>query len=71
MTAEIVDFDARKVAPFIIAEIGRFLDDPPDSDHQRGYLAALINVYREGLGRGADDARLLAAERLLKNDSGD
>lgn len=60
----IIDFDSHRVRPFIERAIESFLNDPPDTEFQRGYLGALINVYREGLGRGAQDARLIAAERL-------
>jgi len=61
----IVDFDARKVTPYLWGSITSFMVDPPDSDYQRGYLAAIINVLREGIGRDANDARLVAAEKLL------
>jgi len=60
----VIDFDGARVAPFILRAVRRFLADPPDSDFQRGYLSALINIYREGLGRGDADVRILAAEKL-------
>jgi hypothetical protein len=63
---EIIDFDAARLGPFLIRQIELFLIDPPDSDFQCGYLAALIIVYREGLGREAPDGLLQAAERLYK-----
>lgn len=63
--SNVIDFDARRVEPFVMKAIEGFLNDPPDSDYQRGYAAALIVIYREGLGRGASDARVEAAERLL------
>lgn len=66
MAAEVVDFDERRITPYLVEAIGGFLTDPPDTDYQRGYLAALVSVYREGLGREANDARLVAAERLLR-----
>lgn len=62
---EILDLDARRIAPFLIQAINLFLIDPPDSDYQLGYLAALVAVYKEGLGRGETDARVIAAERIL------
>ncbi|AOG03091.1 hypothetical protein [Bosea sp. RAC05] len=64
-SSNVIDFDARRVEPFVMKAIEGFLNDPPDSDYQRGYLAGLVNVYREGLGRGVSDARLEAADRLL------
>lgn len=66
MAAEIIDFDARRIQPYLMGSIEQFLGDPPDSEFQRGYLAALLSVYTEGLGRGASDARVKAAEGLLE-----
>lgn len=65
MNTKVIDFDGARIAPWLIRAIEGFLIDPPDRDYQRGYLAALVCAYREGLGRGATDARLAAAERLL------
>ena len=33
----------------------QFRDDPPDSQFQRGYLAALVAVYTEALGLVVSD----------------
>lgn len=65
MTATIIDFDARRVAPYVIKSIESFLTDPPDSEHQLGFLSAMVAVYQEGLGKGEKDARVIAAERIL------
>lgn len=62
----IVDLDSARIAPYLASSIEGFLRDPPDSNFQRGYLAALLAVYSEGLGR-RQDARVRAAERLLAN----
>lgn len=58
----VLSFEAEKASRFIDAAFRGFLMDPADSDHQRGYLAALIVVYEEGLGKGFGDDRL----KLLK-----
>ena len=50
--------------PYVATAIDAFLNDPPDSDFQRGYLAALVAVYKEAIGRPAADARIIAAEKL-------
>lgn len=34
---------------YVETAIRGFLIDPPDSEFQRGYLAALVTVYREAL----------------------
>jgi len=65
---KVVDFDGARVAPYLIRAIEGFLSDPPDTEHQRGYLAALIAVYLEGIGRGATDARILAGQKLLERE---
>lgn len=65
MSAEVIALDARRVTPYIVQAIEGFLSDTPDSDYQRGYLAALVAVYREGLA-GTLDARVLAAEKILR-----
>lgn len=63
--SNVVDFEAYRIAPFLMSAIEAFLRDPPDSEFQKGYLAALLIVYREGLGRNTD-GRLDAAERLCE-----
>lgn len=63
--SNVIDLDGARIAPYMIEAIDGFLMDPPDSDFQRGFLAALLVLYREGLGRGASDARLIAADRLV------
>lgn len=62
--ADVVELDARRVGPYVSSAIDGFLNDPPDSPFQRGYLAALVAIYKEALGRDKSDARLIAAERL-------
>ena len=58
MTAQLISFDAERASNYIANALAMFIDDPADSDHQRGYLAALLTIYREGLGRGKGDDRL-------------
>lgn len=53
--------DDTKVGNFIENAIDRIIAGPPDTDFQRGYFQALIDIYRDGLGR--NDARLNAALR--------
>ena len=65
--AAIIDFDSARIAPWLVRAIEGFLNDPPDSDHQRGYLAALLCVYQEGLGLGKTDERMIVAQRLLQS----
>lgn len=56
--SDVVSFDAERASRYIALALAGFLDDPADSDYQRGYLAVLLTLYREGLGKGADDDRL-------------
>ena len=54
----IILFDAEKASRYIEDALAGFINDPADSDFQRGYLAALLTIYEEGLGKGAGDGRL-------------
>lgn len=69
MTADITDFDAARLRPFIERALTLYLGDPPDTDYQRGYLAALVDMWREGLRDGSPDARVIACERLLDREA--
>lgn len=53
-----ISFDAEKTARYISSALMGFINDPADSDFQRGYLSAMLAMYREGLGRGRTDDRL-------------
>lgn len=64
--ADVVDFEARRAAPTLMEQIEGFLRDPPDTDFQCGFLAALLAVYKETMGKGGGDARIIAAEGLLR-----
>ena len=63
MMENVVSFDAEKASRYIEQAFNGFLVDPADSDFQRGYLAALLTLYREGLGKGAGDDRLGLLDR--------
>lgn len=55
--------ELEQLESYIERSIDAFFIDLPDSDYQRGYLAALVNIYREVMGR--DDERLAAALKLI------
>jgi hypothetical protein len=65
--ADIIDFDGARVTPYLKNAIALFLLDPPDTEFQCGFLAALLIVDREGLGHGEKDDLLQNAERLLRD----
>lgn len=65
MNAELVSFDAERASRYIERAFGGFLNDPADSDYQRGFLAALLTLYREGLGKGEGDDRLALLDRQV------
>lgn len=56
--SNVISFDAEKASRYIEQALAGFINDPADSDFQRGFLAALLTVYEEGLGKGAGDDRL-------------
>lgn len=62
----IIDFDAAKTRRYLDLCIDGFINDPPDSDFQAGFLGAVVVIYREVLGK-TKDARLDLCERLIKN----
>jgi hypothetical protein len=55
---DIISFDAEKATRYIEQALIGFINDPADSDFQRGYLAALLTIYEEGLNKGGNDDRL-------------
>ena len=60
----VISFDAEKATHYIEQALAGFINDPADSDYQRGYLAALLTVYEEGLGEGAGDDRLSLLRKM-------
>lgn len=55
---EVTSFEGHKAQKFIEQGLLGFYGDPPDSDHQRGYLAALANVYLDCLNGPVTDDRI-------------
>lgn len=62
----VVSFDAEKASRYLQRAFALYLSDPADSEFQRGYLAGLLDLYREGLGKGADDARLALLDAQVR-----
>ena len=66
MTASIIAFDDAKAERYLREALLMFYADPPDSDHQCGYEAALATVYVECLqGPVADDRLQVVIDRAL------
>lgn len=65
MTAEVIHLDSRRLTPFLVDAIEGFLKDPPDTEYQQGFLAALCLIWREGINGNPNDARIAAAEKLV------
>ena len=61
---DVISFDAERASRYLERAMWGFLGDPPDSDYQRGFLAALLVVYREGVGKGAGDDRLTLLDEM-------
>jgi hypothetical protein len=55
---------------YIEQAIEGFAADPADTPFQRGYLAALLTVYREGFG-ASDGKHLTAMDRQVANRAGE
>ena len=67
MSADLISFDAMRASRYVEQALHGFLRDPADSEYQRGFLAALIVLYEEGLGGSLGDDRM----RLLKRQTGE
>jgi len=64
--SEIISFEAEKASRYIEQVFAGYLGDPADSDYQRAYLAAVLDVYREGLGKGVGDDRLALLDAQVR-----
>ena len=62
MSAELIAIEPARASNYVKRALEGFLTDPADTDYQRGYLAALLVLYREGLGMGIGDDRLALLE---------
>ena len=69
--SNIISFDAEKATRYIEQALIGYLNDPADSDYQRGYLAALLNIYEEGLNKGAGDDRLPLLLQMVRCHGGE
>jgi hypothetical protein len=58
MSADLISFDAVRASRYIEQAFAGFLIDPAETEYQQGYLAALLTLYQEGLGKGQHDDRL-------------
>jgi len=64
--ADLISFDTERAAKYLEGVFAGYLNDPADSDHQRGFLAGCLAVYHEGLGRGAGDDRLALLDAQMR-----
>jgi hypothetical protein len=55
---DLISFDVERASRYLNGVFAGYLNDPADSDYQRGFLAAALTIYREGLGKGVGDDRL-------------
>lgn len=54
----VISFDAERTRRYLEDLFAGYMNDPADTEYQRGFLAAALVIYREALGKGADDDRL-------------
>jgi hypothetical protein len=45
-----------QIRDYLLRSLGTFVADPPDDDYQRGYKAALVEVYTRFYPKGAHRA---------------
>jgi hypothetical protein len=60
--AQIVEFETERVARYVQRVFTGYAVDPATSDFQRGYLAAMLDLYREGMGKVDDRFAQLQAQ---------
>jgi len=63
--ADVIDFDSMRVRKYLDHAINGFLNDPPDSEYQAGFLGAVCVIYREALNNTTDD-RITLCESMLR-----
>lgn len=54
----VVSFDDHRARRFAEKALLAFYNDPPDSDHQTGYMCGIASLYAEGLNGGTTDSRI-------------
>lgn len=64
---QVIEFETEKASKYVKQALEGYLNDPADSDYQKGFLAALLVVYREGLGKGVGDDRLALLDEQVKS----
>jgi len=62
--AEVVSFDVEKASRYIDQALWGFMNDPVDSEYQRGFLGALLVVYEEACGKPMDAGRFDALRKM-------
>ncbi len=65
---KLIEFETERVSRHVNRQFVGFLKDPCDSRFQQGYLAALLDLYTEGMGKGAGDDRLGLLRAQLGHD---
>jgi hypothetical protein len=63
----VISFDGERVTRYLNGIFASYAVDPADTDYQRGFLAAALVIYREGLGKGADDDRLRLLDAQVRS----
>lgn len=61
----IEEFDAHKVRNYLDKTINGFMKDPPDTNFQKGFLAAVLVVWEEALGK-TEDGRVKKLEEYCE-----
>ncbi len=54
----VIEFETERASRYVLDALLSFIGDPPDTDFQTGYLACLLDIYREGLNQGDGDDRI-------------
>jgi hypothetical protein len=64
--AELIDFQTERVSKHLDNVFRTYLADPAHTIYQQGYLQGLIDLYREGMGKGAGEERIAQLEAQVR-----
>ena len=56
------------VEEYVLSSVETFLNDPPDTDYQRGFLAAMLVLAEEALGLRTDLHPFEKAKELVSKE---
>ena len=63
----ILELQTERASRYLEGVFAGFINDPADTDFQKGFLSMALTLYREGLGKGVGDDRLKLLDRQISD----